>query len=156
MNRLAFVLLAAAPLFAADPYEPLTLYQGSWEAKTTGAEKPDHLTNECARVGRFYACQQTVNGKPGALLVFVPAEPAGLYYTQAILQEGFATGRAELRIDGNRWTYSSKSERNGKTKYHRTLNTFTGRDKIHYEIGESDDGQTWTVTRSGDEQRANS
>ncbi len=153
MTRLALLALASAPLFAADPYEPLMLYQGSWEAKMKGAEKPDRLVNDCARVGRFYTCQQTVNGKPGALLVFVPAENPGLYYTQAILPDGHANGRAELRIDGNTWTYSSKSEENGKTTYHRTLNTFTGRDKIHYEIADSGDGKTWNVTLSGDEQR---
>jgi len=103
--------------------------------------------------GRFFACQQTINGKPGALIIFVPSGQPGHYYTQAVLQEGFATGRGELQIEGERWTYSSKSDQNGRTLYHRTINVFSGKNRIHFEQSESSDGQNWTTTASGDNVR---
>ena len=59
-------------------------------------------------------------------------------------------GRGELKIEGNRWTYSGKSEKDGKVTYHRTINTFTGTDKIHSESSDSPDGEHWTVTHTGD------
>lgn len=69
--------------------------------------------------------------------MFVPATAPGNYYTQAVLPEGWATGRGELRIDGDHWTYSSKTEQDGKTVYHRTTNVFSGKNRIHFEQAES-------------------
>ena len=63
------------------------------------------------------------------------------------------TGRGELRIDGDHWTYSSKTEQDGKTVYHRTTNVFSGKNRIHFEQAESTDGQSWSVTGSGEEVR---
>jgi hypothetical protein len=138
-----------------DPvYGPLWLYQGGWQIATKNGEgKPAHLENQCALVGKYFTCQQTVNGKVGALIVFVPAEKPGHYYTQAILPEGHATGRGELEIDSDHWTYSGKDEVDGKTVYSRTTNVFKGKDHIHYEQSESADGVQWTVKNSGDEER---
>jgi hypothetical protein len=159
------VVLSVIALFAivfargADDsvYTPLWLYQGNWIASpkdlALGAA-PDKLTDDCALVGTYFTCQQTVNGKVGALLVFVPAETPGHYFTNAIMPQGYAGGRGELEISGDRWTYSSKSVEGDETTYHRTLNIFTGKDHIHYEQGESSDGINWTVTGSGDELRA--
>ena len=154
-----FVLAAAlgsTALFAADPYAALRLYHGTWRVSpkdlAPGA-KPDELIDECAQAGRYFVCQQTVNGKTGALLVFVPGEKDGQFYTNNINPAGFAGGRGELEITGDRWTYSSKREQDGKTTHYRTINLFTGRDRIHYELAESADGEHWTVTRSGDEVR---
>ena len=76
------------------------------------------------------------------------------YFTNALLPDGYAGGRGELTISGDNWTYMGKSEDGGKTSYQRTRNTFTGKDRIHYEQGESADGVNWTVTGSGDEVRA--
>ncbi len=149
-------LLAAASAFGLDPaYQPLTLYKGSWlvTPKTQSTPSTDLLRNDCAMAGRFFACQQTVNGKPGSLLVIVPASKPGDYYTQTVQQEGWANGRGALHIDGNVWTYSGKSEENGKTTWQKTTNLFTGRDRIHYEVSVSQDGVNWTVTAAGDEVR---
>lgn len=157
----AFVALAclvSAPAFCADPaYRPLWLYQGSWTStdnKPGSAPIETHLKNDCAMAGKFFVCQQTVNGKPSALIVFIPAASPGSYYTQAVLPEGYAAGRGELRIDGDHWTYSGKEERDGKTIYSRTTNVFTGKDRIHYEQSESTDGKNWKVLGSGDEVRS--
>jgi len=152
-------LLAFVPLLCADDsvYASLWLYQGSWivtPKNIAPGAKPDQLTDDCALVGKYFACQQTVNGKIGALIVFVPADAPGHYFTNAVVPEGYAGGRGELEISGDRWTYSNKSEEDGKTSYHRTRNIFTGKDHIHYEQGESADGVNWTATNSGDEARS--
>ena len=156
--RLAVLgLLVTVPSFGDDPtYRPLWLYKGTWKA-TRKAQNADPITNtirnDCAIAGRFFVCQQTINAKPGALIIFVPSSSTGNYFTQAVLQEGFATGRGELRIEGDHWTYSSKGEQNGKTTYHRTTNVFTGKNNIHFEQSESSDGEHWTITATGDEVR---
>jgi len=151
--RLLVLLVLGAACAAADDsaYEPLKLYHGKWQAvMADAAAKPDELVDECGRIGKYFTCQQTVNGKIGALLIFVPAETAGHYFTNSVTSEGWANGRGELEITGDRWLYSSKSQ---DGKHHRTLNQFTGRDKIHFEISESSDGENWKVLRSGDEVR---
>jgi len=140
---------------ADSAYAPLWLYKGSWEVKAVGA-KADKLSNECHLIGKYFGCQQTVNGKLSALIIFIPADKPGHYYTQAVLPEGWAVGRGELEIDGDHWTYRSKTTEKDKTTYYRTTNLFSGKDNIHFEISESPDGEHWTITKSGDEVRTGS
>lgn len=156
MLILTVIGAATGPLNAAtpDPYAPLWLYNGTWHVThgdAAAGTKPDVLLNECARIGKYFGCQQTVNGVVSALVVFIPAEKAGHYYNQAILPGGRATGLGDLEIDGDHWTYSMGRPEGGKTMHYRTLNTFTGKTKIHYEQEESVDGKQWKVTASGDE-----
>ena len=112
------------------------------------------IQNDCADIGQFFLCQQTVDGKVVALLTFAPSQTKGTYYTQPILPDGHAAGRGELEIQGDRWTYPSKEEDHGKTKYYRITNVFSGQDRIHFERSESLDGATWKVLASGIEVRA--
>lgn len=163
MNRtrlatVCFFAIAMLPLPAKDKslYASLWLYNGTWQATKSDAPagvKPDVIKDDCALVGTYFACQQTVNGKVGSLLIFVPAAQPGHFYTQAVVPQGFATGRGELQIENEHWTYSSKAEENGKTTYYRATNVFSGKDRIHFEQLESPDGTHWTVTGSGDEVR---
>ncbi len=154
----ALVLATAiSSLYAADEdYRPLWLYQGHWKGtmKNDAGESQVDIVNDCGRIGRFFGCQQTVNAKPGALVLYVPAGSPGHYYTQAVLQEGLATGRGELTIEGEHWTFQGKSEDKGITTYHKTTNTFAGKNRIHFELLDSTDGEHWTLTGSGDETRA--
>ena len=153
----AMIAGAAGMAYGADAYTPLGLYQGTWkttnQAATGGPVTSKVIANECARIGQFFGCQQTIDGKPGALILFLPAAQPGHYYTQAVTAEGFATGRGDLLIEGDRWTYSSKSKEDGKETFYRTTNQFTGSDRIHFEQAESADGEHWTVKASGDERR---
>ncbi len=145
-------LLAAPPSDAV--YAPLRLYQGSWQlTRKDQPNKIERLKNDCAKLGNFYACQQTVDGTPENLIVFVPANPPGHYHTQSVQQDARATGRGDLEISGDRWVYSSTWDEGGKTTYYRTTNVFTGKDHIHYEQAESPDGKDWKITNSGDEVR---
>ena len=140
-------------LFSADPYTPLRLYDGSWEVHLPN--KPvDKLTNRCVLIGQYYACQQAVNGKMAALVVFLPKEQPGEYWTNPLTAEAQSNGRGDLSIRGDRWVYSSKNTESGKTTFYRTVNVFTGADRIHFEVAESPDGIAWTVKMSGDETRA--
>ena len=150
--------LASGPgmAFGADAYAPLRLYQGTWRVKSGhggDAAKATVLSNECARIGQFFGCQQTVDGKAEALILFLPYGKPGHYYTQAVTVEGRAMGRGDLEIEGSRWTYSSKSDDGGKQTWYRTTNEFSGTDRIHYEQAESSDGVKWVVKGAGDEER---
>ncbi len=152
-------LLGQTPVATMDPYAPLRLYDGSWTVTmhdaTSGKTTTDSLLNACHFFGKYFACQQTVNGKVGALVVFVPRDTPGHYYTQPVLPDGSATGRSELTIEltvgGSHWVYLGHDEENGKTTWYRTTNDFTGTDRIHFEQATSPDGEAWTVTGSGDE-----
>lgn len=134
-----------------DPaYAPLWLYSGTWRVSRNGAN-PDELKNDCALIGKYFACQQTVNGTPGELLIFIPADKPGHYYTQTVMPQGRAGGRGDLEINGDRWIYSSNWDDGGKTTFYRTTNVFTGKDHIHFEQAESTNHKDWKVTASGDE-----
>lgn len=133
---------------------PLWLYQGSWQVTQPNsgpAAKPYRLTNDCAQLGLYFACQQSVNGKPVRLLVVIATEIPGHFHTQTILPEGRATGLDELEISGNQWVFTSSRREGGKATYYRTTNTFSGKTKIHFEQAESADGKQWTIKNSGDE-----
>jgi hypothetical protein len=154
-----FALALLTPLRGAAPdpvYAPLWLYQGTWHitAKNLASgAKPEELRNQCALVGKYFACQQTVDGQIGALIIFIPADKPGHYYTQNVMPQGRASGRGDLEISGDRWTYSSTWDQGGKTVYYRNTNVFVGKDHIHFEQAESSNGKDWTVKNSGEEVR---
>jgi hypothetical protein len=154
----ALGLARAASAPADDPYAPLKLYDGAWlivssDGKTTRVE------NHCARTGLFFACEQVVNGKSEALVVFLPrgrTDEGQTYRTQALRADAAAPAPwYHLAIDGEHWVYSAGAQ-GGKahSKRERTLNEFSGPDQIHFAVQTSKDGKTWTTTLSGDERRA--
>lgn len=156
---LAFAFITPEAHTAAVPntvYAPLWLYNGSWKVTKkdlAAGAKPDELLNQCALVGKYFTCQQTVNGVPSELLVFLPAKTAGQYYTQSIMPDGRAGGRGDLGIDGDKWIYLSNWNQGGKTTFYRTINVFSGKDRIHFEQQESTNNKDWSTTGSGDEVR---
>jgi hypothetical protein len=161
MRHLVFSLIFLTALFSAasdtsDPFAPLKLYQGAWTMTMTKppSKTADRLVDDCALIGRYFACQQTINGEPKDLFIIIPRKEPGHYYTQGVNAEGRAYGRAELLIEANRWTFSDKSTDNGKTTFYRTLNVFTGKDRIHFEQLKSADGKHWTLVEAGDEVRS--
>ncbi len=150
-----FIVLAGS-LTAATPdsYAPLWLYNGTWQITRNdgpAGAKPETLLNECARIGKYFGCQQTSNGSVVALMIFIPGEQPGRYNMQSILPGGRATGLNELQIDGDQWTFTMGRLEGGKTMHYRTINTFTGKTKIHFEQAESADGKQWKVTATGEE-----
>lgn len=142
-----------------DPYEPLKLYDGGWQVKITMPEKKsDHLVNHCARAGKFYSCEQEVNGVTAALVIFLPygkSESGGLEYrTLAALPDASKPGDwGRLVIEGNTWTYSW-TERNGdKSVAARNVNVFKDKDHIHFELQRMAEGSNWKTEMAGDEER---
>ena len=140
-----------------DVYAPLRLYEGAWQVTQTTPvpkkpRKPDRVINDCAQIGRYFACQQTVNGKHGPLVVFIPDSPPGHYHTQIVLPNGAALGPpGTLTIAGEHWTYLGTPDAKG-VRY-RTINVFNGRNRIHFISARSADGKSWTVTMAGNERR---
>src|SRR6185437_8442577 len=78
---------------------------------------------------------------------------AGHYYTQTVMPEGRATGRDDLEISGNKWTFTSRRLEYGKSKYCRSIYTFADHNHIHFEQAQSADGTHWTAKASGDQVR---
>ncbi len=153
---LAF-FFAAAPntVKGADPYAALRLYDGAWQVTRKDAAKADVLVNHCALLGQYFACAQSLNGTSGGLIVFMPVkDQPNRFYTQTIMPEGRATGRDDLQIEGDQWTYTSRRNDNGITTYYRTQNRFLDRNHIHFEQAESKNNRDWTVQNSGNEVRA--
>ena len=145
-------IAASAQTFPESFYAPLWNYNGTWKVTIQG-KSPDTLINHCTRTGLFFACEQNINGSPGALVVFIPIDAEGHYRTNPITKDGTAIGPGDLEIKGNHWTYLGKSEANGKTTWYRTTNDFTDDSHIHFEQSQSTDKINWVVQRSGDEVR---
>ncbi|HZL00341.1 MAG TPA: hypothetical protein VFC47_10600 [Caulobacteraceae bacterium] len=149
--------LAPAHALAADddPYAPLKLYQGRWAVTSDQDGKTMTVENRCARTGLFFACEQAVEGKTKALVVFLPdgRTSDGLFYHTQTLTPTAAPpgGWNALTIDGDRWTYAGSHT--GKAERERTINLFSGPDRIRFETQESKDGRTWTTKVSGEERR---
>jgi hypothetical protein len=154
LSLLLFSFASALPAANADDaYTPLWLYNGTWEVTRTGAAKPEKLVNACALVGKYFVCQQTVNGAQGNLVIFVPTNTPGKYAMQNFTPEGRATGRTQLEINGDHWVYNNTWDQGGKTIYYKTTNVFSGKTRIHFEQLESTDNQEWKTTGGGDEVR---
>ncbi len=147
-------------MLAGGVFTPLKVYDGTWtiaaQHTMAGDGKPDMLTNHCTEGAAFYSCEQVVNGKAIALIVFTATDDATKFHSQPVLPDGRAVGRGDLTIAGDHWTFlGSGKDDGGKETFYRTENFFTGRDKIHFEQYESIDNKTWVKKNAGDEVRVN-
>jgi hypothetical protein len=154
---LRIFLLAALAIAAADPFAPLAVYNGTWSVHAqhpfSGGTGPDRLENHCTHGQAFLSCEQIVNGKPAALVVFTISKEPGKYDVDNIRPNGYASSNTDLLINGDHWTFITHASAPGETRY-RTENVFHGPDAIHFEQFQStDDGKTWTKTNEGDETR---
>jgi hypothetical protein len=160
MLRLSLLLLFSAILLPslalsqshASALDPLTVYDGNWTYTTPSAPaKPDHLTNHCHMTEAFYTCEQVLNGKPVALLIFVAGDSPGVLHSQVILSNGNPAGAgSQLTIAGNHWTFLNKDS-SGVS--HRVENYILDHDHIRSEQYKSTDGTTWQKTGEGNEAR---
>ena len=134
----------------------LSLYAGNWTVTRSNGgagNKPEELRNLCNSVGKYFACEQSVNGNVTGLLLIVPSTQPGSYNTQTVLPDGRATGKGGLVISGNKWVFSSIWNSGGKTVRYRTTNTFSDKNHIHFQQEESTDGTHWQLTGGGDDVR---
>jgi hypothetical protein len=145
-------------MFSSAVFAPLKVYEGTWtvvSAHTMAGEgRPDTIVNHCSEGTAFYTCEQVVNGKSLALLVFTATDDPTKFHSQPVLPSGQMVGRGDLTIVGDHWTFlGSGKDDAGKETFYRTENFFTGRDKIHFEQYESADNKTWVKKNEGDEVR---
>ncbi len=152
-----FVVLARTlvPAPAQNPEEagfaPLWAYNGQWKIESGG--KSQVLVNQCALNGHYFTCQQSVNGAVSELLVIVSSGSSGHFSTQSILPDGRAGGKGGLEVSGNLWTFTSSWNQGGRSTFYKTINTFSGQTKIHFEQQESSNNSDWKTTKTGDEVR---
>ena len=110
----------AAPI---DAYAPLKRYEGKWIATSSGG-KTTVIDNQCARTGLFFVCEQSVNGKAAALVVFLPGAHGGAgetWRTQALTAAGDRPGPWHvLTIVGDRWVYADAEAPRGRARRERT------------------------------------
>lgn len=158
---LALALAGAVPAAAQpDPFAPLAIYPGQWSVTAThpwsGAAlgTVDRLDSRCQRFTAYYACEQTVAGKPLIFIVYTLGDAPGRFNTRMIAPNGLAGGRGELTIAGDRWTYLDKPPAGLTSPWSRTENIIVDRDHIRFEEYESaDEGKTWQLVNAGDERR---
>jgi hypothetical protein len=151
---LTIAALGAAASAADSILAQLSVYQGKWQvthANAAQGAKPDLQVNQCAPLGKYFACQQTINGQQGDLLVFVGTDKAGYFHTQNVTTDGRATGRRDLQIQGDKWIFTYTWDEGGKTTYYRITYNFSGKNKIHFQQEESSNGTDYKMTGSGDE-----
>jgi hypothetical protein len=145
---------------APDPFAPFAVYNGTWTVK---AEHPwsggppgtlDHLVSRCHYFTLYFACEQTINGKAQALLVYTISTSPGMLHTRLITPDGLAGGRGDLTLDGNHWTYLDKPPATLKGNWSRVENFILDHNHIRFEEYESaDEGKSWAKTNSGTEER---
>ncbi len=149
------------PAASAEPdaYTPLKLYEGTWQVKISATEKKsDHLVNHCALTGTFFSCEQELNGKTAALVIFLPVGHSGAsaleYRTLAVLPDASQPGDwGHLVIDGNTWTYTWTQKEGEKTVEMRNVNRFQDNNHIHFDLQKRGDDGNWKTTLVGDEYR---
>jgi len=168
-GALAAIAMAGAPSQAPatpqpvtpdDPFSDLTIYDGDWTVHASHpwsgapAGTAEHLRSRCRRFTLYFACEQTLNGKVLALIVYTAGESRGHINTRTIAPNGLAGGRGDLVIEGARWTYLDKPQAGLTGPWSRVENVIVDRDHIRFEEFESaDEGKTWTRTNGGTEDR---
>ena len=130
-----------------DAYAPLKDYAGTWSVISSRG-KTSKVVNACARTGLFFVCEQSIDGAPKALVVFLP-QGGGRYRTQTLGADGAEPGHwFSLRIKDSDWIYMPE----GAEPRERTLNHFIDADHIHFAV-QKKSGEDWKTTLSGDETR---
>src|SRR5580704_11435405 len=120
-------------MFSSAIFAPLKVYEGTWtvvSAHTMAGEgRPDTIVNHCTEGTAFYTCEQVVNGKSLALLVFTATDDPTKFHSQPVSPNGQAVGISDLTIIGDHWTFlGSGTDRSGRQLFYKTQNIFTARD----------------------------
>src|SRR5258708_38016531 len=104
---LSMMLVSAgfAPVTGFAPgsiFAPIKVYEGTWTVVAShtmaGEGRPDTVVNRCNEGMAFYTCEQVVNGKSLALLVFTATDDPTKFHTQPVLPSGLAAGRGDWTI----------------------------------------------------------
>ena len=146
IRRALLAALVSAPALAAqtDPYDALKAMDGHWSV-TTGMGRTETVDNACSRTGLFFVCEETVQGKATALVVFRPKdrEEGKLAYRVQTLTAGADRPGPwkDLVIDGATWTISDAEHPGGRKS--RTVITHSGPDYMHVEVQAEGKDDAW-------------
>lgn len=137
---------AAQSTASATPFAVLSVYDGEWTVKPVAQSdapaRVDRLINHCTPDEAFYTCEQIVNRKPVALIVFVQGGKPGEFATRVVLPDGTAGGGSRLTVDGQHWTFLSLDHA-GKPTF-RVENVFSDHNHIHSEQFKAAADGSWT------------
>ena len=156
------MLLSTTAAAAPVGLDAVAAYAGTWKTEIRHRDTPygkagseSHvLRNDCWRSAGFYACDQIVDGKSAALLVFLYDAATGAYSSYPIPAAGAPEVHpGRLLIDGPVWTFPWDSVEDGKTVHFRVVNTWSSPDRIEFRQEYSADGVHWTLIADGDETR---
>jgi hypothetical protein len=147
-----------------DPLKAVSVYSGKWhsedESFATKFSKPSKesvdFVNDCSTQHDFFVCHQKASkasGTSSSMMVFLWNGKARLFETYVMDSGGGDPYHGHLIVDGDTYTWGSAAERESGTRW-RTLNLFSGLDRIVYRVQFStDEGKSWTTTREGKETR---
>jgi hypothetical protein len=154
-------ILGASAASAAEGLDKMAVLTGTWKTDSQqfdtdfskAGRDTSTLRNDCWRSGEFYACDQYVNGKSKALIVFSFSASDGTYNTYAIRSGGAPASSGKLKIDGDTWTYQNPQDADSQSPYFRTVNVFEDDSKIHFSVEFTRDNQHWVTMNEGVETR---
>jgi hypothetical protein len=141
----------------AEGIDRMTVLAGTWktdgQAFDTDFSRAGHdtstLRNDCWRSGEFYSCDQYVNGKSKALIVFSFNASDGTYNTYAIRSGGAPATSGKLKIDGDTWTYENPQDPGSQPPYFRTVNVLEDFTTIHFAVEYTRDNLHWITMNQG-------
>lgn len=152
---------AAAADNGGDAIGKIGVYAGAWKSRivhyqtTYTKARIENLAvrNDCWRSSSYYVCDQFVNGKSAAFIVYTYNASQRLYHLQVISKDGNPPVSGVLTIEGNTWTFPWQYSDKGKVVFIRIVNIFSNRDTIDFHEGFSFDKIHWTATADGVERR---
>ena len=149
---------------AKDPLQTVAVYNGKWHSEdeafdtrfSKAAKESVDLVNTCSTQGDFYICHQQLSkasGTTSSVMIFLWNSKAQVFDTYVMDARGGDPYHGHLTTEGDTFTWGSAAENDSGPRW-RTLNLFSGRDRIVYRVQFSTDGgKTWTTTKQGTETR---
>jgi len=136
--------------------QALGAFLGKWESEGTfaaGQKVTAALECRWSPQKGWLICDQTVtmNGQQSRQLTAYTWNPAdGAYSYTTVPGPGGRPATGGIEINGNTWTYLSRSEANGQTTQIRNTNVFTDARTETFKVERSTDGgQTWSPLLQG-------
>lgn len=166
MNRIGRAALAAgaillSTLAGATEVETFARYAGTWKMQLTYVDsahskaRSETMTvkNDCWHSDNFYVCNQIIDDKSRALVVFFYDPVAKRFGSYPISVGADTVHPANVLVDERSITFPYDIQDNGKTVHMRIINKFTAADSLNFKQEYSEDGQNWVTMATGVEHR---
>lgn len=166
MNRIGRATVVAGTLLVstlagATEVETFSRYAGTWKMQLTYVEsahskaRTESMTvkNDCWHSDNFYVCNQIIDDKSRALIVFFYDPVAKRFGSYPLAVGADTVHPANVLVDERSITFPYDMQDNGKTVHMRIVNKFTAADTLEFRQEYSDDGQKWVTMATGTEHR---